>query len=95
MTDLTYADQLAQRAAEQSYRSLICELTAVANAQNTLGQYVNLTDCDQDHEVALRFAVEGSVDYWQTAYESAVFQAAAAAKDDGLDINKLVGRSIF
>jgi hypothetical protein len=94
MTDLT-RDINAECVAEKLYTSFICELNAVAKAQSSYCKDVFLTDIEQDHEVGLRFGIEGSVDYWHAAYGSAANQAGWFAEDYGFNLNAALGRIVY
>jgi hypothetical protein len=99
MTTQTLDQQIALWAAEDAafaaidkartaYFALITEIEA-ANPDN-----LYLTDENVDHENSSHHA-EGTVDYWNARTYSAADAAGSRAEEYGLNINALVGRSIY
>lgn len=73
------------------YESLIADLEKIEKASPVVGLY--LTDSNIDAENA--GVSHDHPDFYELCYHSACAAAGFRAEEHGLDINKLLGRSIY
>jgi hypothetical protein len=96
------AKVLAEYKAEQAYNLLVADLTAVEDRikaeRRAAGNYdtffVTDTNCDYENAITAGYAY-GSIEFWETCLSSAGSAAGARAEAEGLNINALLGRSIY
>jgi hypothetical protein len=94
------AKVLAAYKAEQAYHQLIADLTAVerrvASERRAVGNFDTfyVTDINCDYENAARYEY-GTREFWQACLSSAGSAAGGRAEAEGLNINDLIGRTIY
>jgi hypothetical protein len=96
------AKALAAYKLEQAYNLLVADLTAVEDRikaeRRAAGNYdtffVTDTNCDYENAITAGYAY-GSIEFWETCLSSAGSAAGARAEAEGLNINALLGRSIY
>jgi len=85
--------------AEHDYDQLVADLVVIEDSLKDFARargelYCYLVDSGIDHENSEHETL-GSLAYWQAMYRSAASSAGARAEDYGLDINALLGRTIY
>jgi hypothetical protein len=96
------AKALAAYKAEQAYNLLIADLTAVEGRvkveRRAVGNFDSFfvadINCDYENAIDAGYAY-GTREFWEMCISSAGSAAGANAEAEGLDINALIGRTIY